>query len=132
LKLKNVILFLCHLTLLAKDIPSAPFGASVPTQTLTKAQLSRAPPPSVLVVPSQVPKWGQPQQLVVRVQRPMNSKTVRRIHSVIEGVAEYGPPFEALLMERERFNEDYAFLFDSTVGIPLGSLLTVVTGRTVL
>jgi hypothetical protein len=56
---------------------------------------------------------------------------VRRIHAVIEGVADYGSDFEALLMEREKHNEDYAFLFDSNV-IPRYSWLTVVTGRTVL
>ena len=99
-----------------KDIPSAPFDASIPTQALSKSQLSRAPPPSSLIVPTNVPKWGQPQQLVVRVQRPRDSRALRRIHAVIEGVMEYGPDFEALLMEREKFNEDYAFLFDTNVG----------------
>jgi len=82
---------------------------------LSKAQLSRAPPPSSLIVPINPPKWGQTQQLVIRVQRPRDSQTLRRIHSVIEGVAEYGAEFEALLMQREKFNEDYAFLFDSNV-----------------
>ena len=100
---------------LVKDIPSAPFDASIPTQALSKSQLSRAPPPSSLIVPTNAPKWGQPQQLVVRVQRPRDSRALRRIHAVIEGVMEYGPDFEALLMEREKFNEDYAFLFDSNV-----------------
>ena len=100
-----------------KDIPSAPFDATIPSQALSKSQLSRAPPPSSLVVPSNPPKWGQPQQLVVRVQRPRDSRALRRIHAVIEGVMEYGPDFEALLMEREKFNEDYAFLFDSNVSL---------------
>jgi len=40
---------------------------------------------------------------------------LRRIHAVIESVADYGPDFEALLMEREKGNENYAFLFDSNV-----------------
>ena len=62
-----------------------------------------------------MPKWGQKEKLVVHVERPRNALALRRIHAVIEGVAEYGPDFEALLMEREKENEDYAFLFDSTV-----------------
>jgi len=41
---------------------------------------------------------------------------LRRIHAVVEGVFEYGPDFEALLIEREKANENYAFLFDSNVG----------------
>jgi hypothetical protein len=60
-------------------------------------------------------KWGGGQQLVVRVERPRDPRCLRRIHAVIEGVGEYGPEFEALLMERERGNENYAFLFDSNV-----------------
>jgi U2-associated protein SR140 len=96
------------------EAPSAPFGASVMTQALSKAQLSRAPPPSSLVVPVNMPKW-QKDKIAVRVERPRNAVALRRIHAVIEGVLEYGPDFEALLMEREKFNEDYAFLFDSTV-----------------
>jgi len=101
--------------MVVKDIPSAPFDASVPTQALSKSQLSRAPPPSSLVVPVNTPKWGQTQQLVVRVQRPRDARSLRRIHAVIEAVMEYGPDFEALIVEREKFNEDYAFLFDSNV-----------------
>jgi U2-associated protein SR140 len=52
---------------------------------------------------------------VVRVQRPYDPRVLRRIHAVIEAVVQYGPEFEALLMEREKQNEDYAFLFDSNV-----------------
>jgi U2-associated protein SR140 len=99
----------------AKDAPKAPFDASVPSQALSKSQLSRAPPPSSLLAPVNVPKWGQPQQLSVQVQRPHDPRALRRIHAVIEGVSEYGSEFEALLMEREKDNEDYAFLFDSNV-----------------
>ena len=98
-----------------KDIPSAPFNASVPSLALSKSQLSRAPPPTSLIVPSNTPKWGQPQQLAVRVQRPRDARSLRRIHAVIEGIMEYGAEFEALLMEREKLNENYAFLFDSNV-----------------
>ena len=94
---------------------SAPFNATAPTQPLSKSQLSRAPPPTSLLTPANVPKWGQSQQLVVRVQRPHDPRTLRKIHAVIEGVATYGPEFEALLMEQEKENEDYAFLFDSNV-----------------
>lgn len=112
-------------------MPSAPFNASVPSQALSKSQLSRAPPPTSLLVPANVPKWGQTQQLTVKVQRPRDARAVRRIHAVIEGVTDYGPDFEALLMEREKYNEDYAFLFDSNVVLQFSSLM-VVTGRTVL
>ena len=114
-----------------KDVPSAPFNASVPTQALSKSQLSRAPPPNSLLVPANVPKWGQAQQLVVRVQRPRDARAVRRIHAVIEGVTDYGTDFEALLMEREKYNEDFAFLFDSNVPLRF-TLLTIVAGFAVL
>jgi Surp module len=96
-------------------VPKAPFDASVPSQVLSKSQLSKAPPPSSLLAPTNMPKWGQPQQLTVRVQRPRDPRALRRIHAVIEGAADYGPEFEALLMEREKNNEDYSFLFDSNV-----------------
>jgi hypothetical protein len=98
-----------------KDKPTAPFNALPPAQPLTKSQLSRAPPPSSLTVPVNVPKWGQKEQLVVRVERPHDPSHLRRIHSVIQAVAQHGPEFEALLMEREKHNQDYAFLFDSNV-----------------
>jgi len=98
-----------------KDMPSAPFDARVPSTALSKGQLSSAPPPSSLLVPANVPKWGQKQELQVRVQRPRDARALRRIHGVIEMVADYGPDFEAMLMEREKENEDYAFLFDSNV-----------------
>jgi len=101
--------------MIAKDIPAAPFDATIPTQALSKSQLSRAPPPNALLAPSNVPKWGQTQQRVVKVQRPQDAQQLRRIHAVIEAVTEFGPDFEALLMEREKYNEDYAFLFDSNV-----------------
>lgn len=102
-----------------KDMPGAPFDASLPSQGLTKSQLSRAPPPSTLIVPSNTPKSGQKQELVVHVQRPRDSQSLRRIHAVIEAVMEHGPDFEALIMEREKYNENYAFLFDSNVPPPL-------------
>jgi U2-associated protein SR140 len=101
--------------MIAKDRPSAPFNAIVPSTALSKSQLSRAPPPSSLLVPSNVPKWGQPQQVVVTISRPRDPIVLRRIHSVIQSVDKFGPDFEALLMERESENEDYAFLFDSNV-----------------
>jgi hypothetical protein len=104
--------------MVVKDVPSAPFDASVPSTGLSKAQLSRAPPPSSLLVPTNIPKWGQKQELQVRVERPRDARALRRIHGVIEGVADYGPDFEALIMEREKQNEDYAFLFDSNVSPP--------------
>ena len=104
----------------------------MPSQAISKSQLSRAPPPSSLIAPTNIPKWGQSQQLAVRVQRPRDPRALRRIHAVIEGVAEYGPEFEALLMEREKDNEDYAFLFDSNVQPRRHTLTDKVTRCTVL
>ena len=113
--------------MLVKDIPSAPFDASVPSQALSNSQLSRAPPPSSLIVHVHTPKWGQKQELVVRVERPRDSRALRRIHATIEAIMEYGPDFEALLMEREKYNEDYAFLFDSNVLSPHTFSLVMTT-----
>ena len=101
--------------MVVKDVVVAPFNARTDSQSLGKAQLSRAPPPSILFAPANVPKWGQSQQLVVKVERPRDPHMLRRIHAVIENVAEYGAEFEALLMEREKGNENYAFLFDANV-----------------
>jgi U2-associated protein SR140 len=116
--------------MVGKDVVVAPFNAGTRSESLTKAQLSRAPPPSILLVPANVPKWGQSQQLVVRVERPRDPRMLRRIHAVIESVSEYGAEFEALLMEREKGNENYAFLFDSNVHSPPShvSLRTEVNG----
>ena len=106
--------------MVVKDVVTAPFNSGTGHESLTKAQLSRAPPPSSLItVPANVPKWGQSQQLFVRVERPRDPRMLRRIHAVIESVMEYGAEFEALLMERESGNENYAFLFDSNVPSPL-------------
>src|SRR5271170_4460709 len=105
--------------MVVKDVVTAPFNSGTGHESLTKAQLSRAPPPSSLItVPANVPKWGQSQQLFVRVERPRDPRMLRRIHAVVESVMEYGAEFEALLMERENGNENYAFLFDSNVPSP--------------
>jgi Surp module len=77
------------------------------------------------VAPSNAPKWVQQQSYVVRVQRPQDARMLRRIHAVIEGVFEYGSEFEALLMEREKYNESYAFLFDTNVP-PIRAMVTIV------
>ena len=63
---------------------------------------------------------------MIRVQRPTDARMLRRIHAVIEGILAHGPDFEALLMEREKENEHYAFLFDSNVAFPK-DLVDVVT-----
>lgn len=97
---------------IVKNIPSAPFNASVSIPSLSKSQLSRAPPPNSLLSLG-TPKWEQ--QLSIRVQRPRDARSLRRIHAVIEGITEHGADFESLLMQQQKQNEDYAFLFDSTV-----------------
>lgn len=51
----------------------------------------------------------------VRVVKPVDIKLMRIIHRMIERVIKYGPMFEATIMEREKQNPRFKFLFDNTV-----------------
>lgn len=53
----------------------------------------------------------------VRVVKPKDIKLMRTMHRVIERVIKYGPMFEAKIMEREKQNPRFKFLFDNTVSI---------------
>lgn len=51
-------------------------------------------------------------ELFVHVKPPSSLAELRRIHGMVENVIKFGPEFEALIMQRERMNPDFAFLFD--------------------
>ncbi|KAL1915581.1 uncharacterized protein VTP21DRAFT_6705 [Calcarisporiella thermophila] len=53
-------------------------------------------------------------RLEVHVTKPADHRLLCIIHRMIERVLRYGPPFEALVMDRERRNPDFRFLFDNT------------------
>ncbi|KAI9313204.1 hypothetical protein BX666DRAFT_2063447, partial [Dichotomocladium elegans] len=49
----------------------------------------------------------------VTVSKPSNMQHVKIIHRMVERVARHGAVFEAIIMERERNNEKFKFLFDN-------------------
>ncbi|BFZ65154.1 hypothetical protein YB2330_006317 [Saitoella coloradoensis] len=77
-----------------------------PTATMGSGAgaFTRVPPPSSR------PATGTG-KAEIRVHRPRDIRTRRRIHSVVENVLKYGPEFESLLMQREIKNVDYAWLW---------------------
>lgn len=79
----------------AADAPAAlPFGAQIAD-----------PPAGSLDKP----------QATVTVQIPTDSALRRRVHRTVEFVVLHGEAFEATLMEREKGNPHYSFLFDFDV-----------------
>lgn len=52
--------------------------------------------------------------VVCCVKYPATIKQLRLIHRVIENVVRYGPPFEALLMQKYRLDVRFEFLFNTT------------------
>ncbi|KAK9462445.1 uncharacterized protein V1516DRAFT_662482 [Lipomyces oligophaga] len=51
--------------------------------------------------------------LVIKVENPMSLERYRLLNSMVEHVVRHGPDFEAIIMQREQQNPDFAFLFDS-------------------
>ncbi|KAL1929370.1 hypothetical protein VTP01DRAFT_1508 [Rhizomucor pusillus] len=49
----------------------------------------------------------------VRVVKPHNMQQVKIIHRLVERVARHGPDFEAVIMDREKGNPKFQFLFDN-------------------
>lgn len=58
----------------------------------------------------------------MRVVKPVDIQIMKIIHRTIERVIKYGPLFEAAIMDRERQNPKFKFLFDNTVNHPFLSL----------
>ncbi|CAG8449278.1 10371_t:CDS:10 [Ambispora leptoticha] len=52
-------------------------------------------------------------RLEVQVTKPEDPQVVKIIHRMVERVVKYGPPFEALIMDREWNNPKFAFLFQN-------------------
>ncbi|KAK9471571.1 uncharacterized protein V1510DRAFT_185471 [Dipodascopsis tothii] len=95
-----------------------PFNAAprsaAPTVNPHLRSYKNAPPPSSLRDGAMTGAAGAlaPDQLVVKVQYPDTLRMLRLIHFMVEKVVRHGPAFEAAVMERERRNPDFAFLFD--------------------
>ncbi|KAI9346902.1 hypothetical protein BDR26DRAFT_834489 [Obelidium mucronatum] len=90
-----------------------------PTVTTGLPFNAQIPPPPVLnttsarrkaKLQSQVPRRPE-----VRVVIPTSKETLMRINRTIQFVLLHGPSFEAALMEREKVNPEFAFLFDHTI-----------------
>ncbi|KAJ3355939.1 U2 snRNP-associated SURP domain-containing protein [Entophlyctis luteolus] len=74
-----------------------PFNAQIPApSTVNKRQFQQIPRPEV------------------RVRIPENLETLMRINRCIEFILVHGLEFELLLMEREKGNPDFSFLFEHT------------------
>ncbi|KAI8817249.1 uncharacterized protein EV422DRAFT_622733 [Fimicolochytrium jonesii] len=95
--------------------PTAMKQSRAPSGYPFNAQLGRSvggfgavPPPNALKGAHAVPAKGR---LDVEVLPPADRETTMIIHRFIERVVKHGPHFEALIMDRERDNTQFGFLF---------------------
>ena len=56
----------------------------------------------------------------VLVALPSDPEVTAIIHRTVERVLKHGPAFEAIIMDRERGNPKFKFLFENEVGIGRG------------
>nr|CAG8581504.1 4716_t:CDS:10 [Entrophospora candida] len=77
-----------------------PFNAQM---VHSKAYTNIPPPNSNSVFP----------RLEVQVNKPEAHQIVKIIHRMVERVVKYGPPFEAIIMDREWSNPKFSFLFQN-------------------
>ncbi|KAK9254131.1 hypothetical protein V1507DRAFT_442046 [Lipomyces tetrasporus] len=90
-----------------------PFNAQLPSDAISsgprRAFGTVAPPASLgSSVPAQ-PLGG----LQIKVQYPDSLQSLRLIHSMVESTIKFGAEFEAAIMQREKNNPNFAFLYDS-------------------
>ncbi|CAG8643854.1 1720_t:CDS:10 [Cetraspora pellucida] len=78
-----------------------PFNAQM---VHTNTDYANVPPPGSTAVSP---------RLEVQVSRPEDPQIVKIIHRMVERVVKYGPPFEAIIMDREWNNSKFGFLFNN-------------------
>ncbi|CAG8587192.1 15009_t:CDS:10 [Acaulospora morrowiae] len=84
-----------------------PSGLPFNAQMVHTNTYANVPPPGSSSVVQKGPR------LEVQVARPENQEIVKIIHRMVERVVKYGPPFEAIIMDREWNNSKFTFLFQN-------------------
>ncbi|KAK9239245.1 hypothetical protein V1525DRAFT_398948 [Lipomyces kononenkoae] len=90
-----------------------PFNAQLPSDRDSSAPgqaFGNVAPPASLGSSGIAPPLTRPQ---IKVQYPDSLQSLRRIHAMVEHVIKFGAEFEAVIMQREKTNPDFAFLYDS-------------------
>ncbi|KAK9370773.1 hypothetical protein V1509DRAFT_616800 [Lipomyces kononenkoae] len=90
-----------------------PFNAQLPSETYSSGP-GRAF--GTVAPPASLGSSGMPAPLSraqIKVQYPDSLQAMRRIHAMVENVINFGAEFEAVIMQREKENPDFAFLYDS-------------------
>ncbi|KAK9484443.1 hypothetical protein V1527DRAFT_470145 [Lipomyces starkeyi] len=90
-----------------------PFNAQLPSDTnwsVPGRAFGNVAPPASLGSSGVAQQLSRPQ---IKVQYPDSLQSLRRIHAMVENVIKFGAEFEAVIMQRERKNPDFAFLYDS-------------------
>ncbi|KAK9466536.1 hypothetical protein V1512DRAFT_248190 [Lipomyces arxii] len=92
-----------------------PFGAQLPADLDLDSTVPGFAPPSSVGLSTSTAHNLLANRLHVQVRYPDSLLTLRKIHGMIENILKLGPEFEAVIRVRERYNADYAFLFDSAL-----------------
>ncbi|CAG8679757.1 28107_t:CDS:10, partial [Dentiscutata erythropus] len=86
-----------------------PSGLPFNAQMVHTNNYANVPPPG------STPAVLKGPRLEVHVARPEDPHIVKIIHRMVERVVKYGPPFEAIIMDREWNNPKFGFLFNNDV-----------------
>ncbi|CAG8505458.1 6856_t:CDS:10, partial [Cetraspora pellucida] len=84
-----------------------PSGLPFNAQMVHTNNYANVPPPGSTAAVLKGPR------LEVQVTRPEDPQIVKIIHRMVERVVKYGPPFEAIIMDREWNNSKFGFLFNN-------------------
>ncbi|KAF0466800.1 Pub1p [Gigaspora margarita] len=84
-----------------------PSGLPFNAQMVHTNNYANVPPPGSTTAVLKGPR------LEVHVARPEDPQIVKIIHRMVERVVKYGPPFEAIIMDREWNNPKFGFLFNN-------------------
>ncbi|CAG8617970.1 2093_t:CDS:10 [Rhizophagus irregularis] len=92
---------------LNEGVRPPPSGLPFNAQMVHTKAYTNVPPPGTSTVAPKGPR------LEVHVSRPENVQIVKIIHRMVERVVKFGPPFEAIIMDREWNNPKFSFLFQN-------------------
>ncbi|CAG8458007.1 11129_t:CDS:10 [Scutellospora calospora] len=84
-----------------------PSGLPFNAQMVHANNYATVPPPGSTTAVLKGPR------LEVQVARPEDPQIIKIIHRMVERVVKYGPPFEAIIMDREWNNSKFGFLFNN-------------------
>ncbi|CAG8519087.1 7934_t:CDS:10 [Funneliformis mosseae] len=92
---------------LNEGVRPPPSGLPFNAQMIHTKAYTNVPPPGASTVAPKGPR------LEVHVTRPEDTQIVKIIHRMVERVVKFGPPFEAIIMDREWNNPKFSFLFQN-------------------